>query len=140
MVSVVHSVAAQSGFEHSLQTLGEGLSVEETEKIRRAAEFAQSVYGDLKLGSGEGVWRHALGMALILVGLKLDADCRLAALLFAVPTYDEQGIAHIDERFGAAAAQLVGGISRLNRMRPITRGFVANSEESGETNPVEMKA
>jgi len=140
MVSVVHSVAAQSGFEHSLQTLSEGLSADEAEKIRRAADFAQSVYGDLKLGSGEGVWRHALGMALILVGLKLDADCRLAALLFAVPTYDEQGIARIEERFGEAAAHLVGGISRLNRMRPITRGFVAHSEESGEHNPVEMKA
>jgi len=140
MVSVVHSVAAQSDFEHSLQTLSEGLSADEAEKIRRAAGFAQSVYGDLKLGSGEGVWHHALGMALILVGLKLDADCRLAALLFAVPTYDEQGQAHIDEQFGAAAAHLVGGISRLNRMRPITRGFVAHSVDSGEHNPVEMKA
>ena len=83
MVSVVHSVAAQSDFEHSLKTLCEGLSDLEKEKIRLAAEFAQSVYGDLKLGSGEGVWHHALGMALILVRLKLDVDCRLAALLFA---------------------------------------------------------
>ncbi|MFZ4538350.1 RelA/SpoT family protein [Propionivibrio sp.] len=140
MVSVVHSVAAQSDFEHSLQTLCEGLSADETEKIGRAAEFAQSVYGDRTLGSGEGVWRHALGMALILVGLKLDADCRLAALLFAVPTYDEQGIAHIEERFGPAAAHLVGGISRLNRLRPITRHFVAHSAESGEQKPVEMNA
>ena len=140
MVSVVHSVAAQSGFEHSLQTLSQGLSAEETDKIRNAAEFAQSIYGERKLGSGEGVWPHALGMAIILVGLKLDADCRLAALLFAVPTYDEQGIAHIEERFGAAAAQLVGGISRLNHLRPITHGFVAHSVESGENTPIEMKA
>jgi len=140
MVSVVHSVAAQSDFEHSLQTLSEGLSAEETEKIRRAAEFAQSIYADLKLGSGEGVWHHALGMALILVGLKLDADCRLAALLFAVPTYDEQGIVKINERFGTDAANLVDGITRLNRLRPIARGFVAHSVDSGEHNPVEMKA
>ena len=140
MVSVVHSVAAQSDFEHSLQTLSEGLSADEAEKIRRAAEFAQSIYGDLKLGSGEGVWHHALGMALILVGLKLDADCRLAALLFAVPTYNDQGIALIEQGFGTPASQLVGGISRLNRMRPITRGFVAHSVDSGEHNPIEMKA
>ncbi|MFZ2853295.1 MAG: bifunctional (p)ppGpp synthetase/guanosine-3',5'-bis(diphosphate) 3'-pyrophosphohydrolase [Rhodocyclaceae bacterium] len=140
MVSVVHSVAAQSDLEHSLQTLSEGLSVAEAEKIRLAAGFAQSIYGEHALGSGEGVWRHALGMALILVGLKLDADSRLAALLFAVPTYDEQGIVHIEERFGQASAHLVGGISRLNRLRPITRGFVAHSVESGEDNPQEMKA
>ncbi|MGP1609523.1 MAG: hypothetical protein ACTS5G_02370, partial [Burkholderiales bacterium] len=67
MVSVVHSVAAQSDLEHSLQTLSEGLSAEEAQKIRLAAEFAQSIYVDHALGSGEGVWRHALGMALILV-------------------------------------------------------------------------
>ncbi|WP_301102659.1 bifunctional (p)ppGpp synthetase/guanosine-3',5'-bis(diphosphate) 3'-pyrophosphohydrolase [Propionivibrio sp.] len=140
MVSVVHSVAAQSDFEHSLYTLSEGLSAEEAGKIRLAAEFAQSVYGERKLGSGEGVWQHGLGMALILGGLKLDADCRLAALLFAVPAYEEQSITHIEARFGAAAANLVGGVSRLNRMRPITRGFVAHSAGSGEHNPVEMKA
>ena len=140
MVSVVHSVAAQSGFEHSLQTLSEGLSAAESEQVRLAAEFAQSVYGDRTLGSGEGVWHHALGMALILVGLKLDADCRLAALLFAVTSYDEHAPAKIDERFGPAAAHLVGGISRLHRLRPITRGFIAHSVESGEHNPVDMKA
>ncbi len=140
MVSVVHSVAAQSDFEHSLHTLSEGLSAQEAEKMRLAATFALDVYGERTLGSGEGVWRHALGMALILVGLKLDADCRLAALLFAVPTYDDDGLAHIEARFGAAAAQLVGGISRLNRLRPITHGFVAHSADSGESNPVEMKA
>jgi GTP pyrophosphokinase len=140
MVSVVHSVAAQSDLEHSLQTLSEGLSADEAVKIRQAVEFAQSVYKDHTLGSGEGVWRHALGMALILVGLKLDADSRLAALLFSVPTYDEHGIAHIEERFGSASAHLVNGISRLNRLRPITRGFVAHSAESGEDNPQEMKA
>ena len=140
MVSVVHSVATQSDLEHSLHTLSEGLSSEEAGKIRLAAEFAQGVYGDLKLGSGEGVWHHGLGMALILVGLKLDADCRLAALLFAVPTYDEHGIEHIEQRFGTAAAHLVGGITRLNRLRPIARGFVAHSVESGEHNPVDMKA
>lgn len=140
MVSVVHSVAAQSGIEHTLQTLCAGLSPEESERVRLAAEFAQSIYGDRALGSGEGVWHHALGMALILVGLRLDVDCRLAALLFAVPTYDEHGLEHIEKRFGSAAAHLVGGISRLNRMRPINRGFVAHSPESGEQNLAEMKA
>ena len=111
MVSVVHSVAAQSGIEHTLQTLCAGLSPDESERIGRAAEFAQTIYGDRTLGSGEGVWNHALGMALILVGLRLDVDCRLAALLFAVPTYDEHGLEHIEKRFGHAAAHLVGGIS-----------------------------
>lgn len=140
MVSVVHSVAAQSGLEHSLQTLTDGLSGDEADKLRRAAVYAQEIYAERELGSGEGVWRHALGMALILAGLKLDADSRLAALLFAVPAWVEHGLAKIEEQFGAAAAHLVGGITRLNRIRPITRGFVAHSVDSGIENPQEMKA
>lgn len=136
MVSVVHSVAAQSDLEHSLQTLCEGLSAEESDLIRAAGKFAQEIYAAHALGSGEGVWPHALGMALILVGLKLDADSRLAALLFAVPTYDEHGLETIEARFGKAVAHLVGGISRLNRLRPITRDFVADAAAS----PQEMKA
>ena len=136
MVSVVHSVAAQSDIEHSLLTLCEGLSADESVLIRDAEVFARQVYGSHKLGSGEGIWSHALGMALILVGLKLDAASRLAALLFAIPTYDEHGLENIEKRFGHAAAHLVGGISRLNRLRPITRDSVADAAES----PEEMKA
>ncbi|MDX9706021.1 MAG: bifunctional (p)ppGpp synthetase/guanosine-3',5'-bis(diphosphate) 3'-pyrophosphohydrolase [Azospira sp.] len=136
MVSVVHSVAAQSDHEQSLDTLCEGLSVEESALVREAAEFASGIYGDHALGSGEGVWPHALGMALILVGLKLDAASRLAALLFAVPSYDEHGLARIEARFGDTPAHLVGGVSRLNRLRPITRDFVADAAAS----PQEMKA
>jgi GTP pyrophosphokinase len=140
MVSVAHSVAALSSAEHALQALCSGLSGEGPERIRQAAEFAQSVYGDRSLGSGERAWPHAQGMAIILAGLRLDADCRLAALLFAVPMFDEQGIERIGKQFGPAVARLVNGISRLQRMRPVTRGFVAHSSGSGEQPPEEMKA
>ena len=140
MVSVAHSVAAQSDHEHSLQTLCEGLNDSEAERVRQAAEFALSIYGERKLGSGEGVWHHALGMALILVGLKLDVDCRVAALLFALPKHDDQWQAAVEARFGVAAAELVGGVYRLDRLRPITTGFVAHAADSGEQNPAEVKA
>ena len=138
MVSVVHSVAAQSGHEESLLTLCEGLTEEESGRVRRAVDFARTCYGEQALGSGEGIWPHALGMALILAGLKLDADSRLAALLFAVPSCDEK--ADLDADFGTPVAQLVAGISRLHGLRPIARGFIAHSVESGEHNPAEMKA
>ncbi|WP_313952451.1 bifunctional (p)ppGpp synthetase/guanosine-3',5'-bis(diphosphate) 3'-pyrophosphohydrolase [Accumulibacter sp.] len=140
MVSVTHSVAAQGDFEHSLQSLGEALSPADSDRLRRAVDFTQSFYGDWLLGSGEAVWGHALGMALIVAGLKLDADSRLAALLFAVPAQQEHGLALIEKDFGRSVAQLVDGISRLNRARPITRGFVAHSAESDEHKPQEIKA
>jgi GTP pyrophosphokinase len=140
MVSVTHSVAAQGDFEHSLQSLLDGVPVADGERIRRAVEFARSSYGERQLGSGESVWGHALGMALIVAGLKLDADARLAALLFALPAQQEHGLALIEKEFGRSVAHLVDGISRLNRVRPITRGFVAHSSESDDKKPQEMKA
>jgi GTP pyrophosphokinase len=47
-------------------------------------------------------------MAVIIAGLKLDAESRMAAMLFAIPAQDEHGIARIEERFGKPAAHLVG--------------------------------
>ena len=129
MVSVVHSVAAQSDFEQFLHTLSEGLGADEAQRLREAVEFAWHTYADATLGSGERIWSHALGMALIIAGLRMDSDSRVAALLFAVPSHDEHGLTKIEERFGKAVAHLVSGISRLNRLRPITRGFVAANLE-----------
>ncbi|QWT45809.1 RelA/SpoT family protein [Azospira inquinata] len=136
MVSVVHSIAAQSDFEQSLQTLGDGLGEADMAALRKAADFAREAYGDLTLGSGEGCWRHALGMALIIAGLKLDVDARVAALLFAISTYDDEGLEKIRSGFGEGVTDLVAGVSRLNRLRPITRDFVADTDQ----NPQEMKA
>ncbi|MDR1888498.1 MAG: bifunctional (p)ppGpp synthetase/guanosine-3',5'-bis(diphosphate) 3'-pyrophosphohydrolase [Zoogloeaceae bacterium] len=126
MVSVVHSVAAQSDDQHSLQTLTDGLGVGEPERLAAALVFAREIYADASLGSGEGVWSHALGIALIATGLKLDADSRIAALLFASPAHDASALERIGERFGPDVAQLVRGMTQLHRLRPITRGFVAN--------------
>ena len=141
MVSVVHSVAAQSGIEHTLQTLCAGLSAEESERVRQAVEFAQSVYGDRALGSGRGRLASRAGHGAdpgrpaarrrLPAGPRCSSPCR--------PT-TSTAWKHIEKRFGPAAAHLVGGISRLNRMRPITRGFVAHAPESGEQTPDEMKA
>jgi GTP pyrophosphokinase len=140
MVSVVHSVAAQGDFEQFLKTLSDGLSPDDAARLRKAVEYAWELYGDTVLGSGERIWSHALGMSVIVAGLKLDAESRIAAVLFAVPAQQENGIEKIEELFGKAAAHLVQGIFRLNRLRPITKGFVASNIEGGEGSPAEMKA
>jgi GTP pyrophosphokinase len=140
MVSVAHSVAAQSDFEQFLAILSAGVPTGDAERLRDAVAYAWETYGDRVLGSGERVWSHALGMAVIIAGLKLDVESRIAAVLFAIPAQDDHGITAIEEKFGKSAAQLVHGISRLNRLRPIAKGFVAVDIEAGESNPAEMRA
>ena len=139
MVSVVHSVAAQSDFDQFFTTLSVGLLPADALRLREAVEYAWEAYGEKTLSSGERIWSHALGMAVILAGLRLDVDSRMAAVLFAIPAYVENGAARIEELFGKPAAHLVHGISRLNRLRPITRGFAAANVEAGEVSTVEMK-
>ena len=136
MVSVVHSVADQDDIERSLQLLSDGLAVEEVAHLQRALAFARQVYDEALLGSGESIWSHALGMAVIVAGLRLDADSRMAALLFSIPACSENGLAQIEARFGKSVAQLVSGIYRLDRLRPISRGYVAETAD----NPQEMRA
>lgn len=140
MVSVAHSVAAQSDFEQFLAILAAGLPAADAQRLHDAVAYAWEAYGDRTLGSGERVWSHALGMAVIIAGLKLDVESRIAAVLFAIPAQDEHGITAIEEKFGKPAAHLVHGISRLNRLRPIAKGFVAVDIEAGESNPAEMRA
>lgn len=140
MVSVVHSVAAQSDFEQFLAILSAGLPVPDAQRLQAAVSYAWETYGDRVLGSGERVWSHALGMAVIIAGLKLDVESRIAAVLFAIPAQEEHGVARIEEKFGKPAAHLVHGIFRLNRLRPIAKGFVAVDIEAGESNPAEMRA
>ncbi|OMG54637.1 GTP pyrophosphokinase [Azonexus hydrophilus] len=140
MVSVVHSVAAQSDFEQFLAILSAGLPAPDVQRLQDAVSYAWETYGDRTLGSGERVWSHALGMAVIIAGLKLDVESRIAAVLFAIPAQEEHGVARIEEKFGKPAAHLVHGIFRLNRLRPIAKGFVAVDIEAGESNPAEMRA
>ncbi|HEY5763222.1 MAG TPA: bifunctional (p)ppGpp synthetase/guanosine-3',5'-bis(diphosphate) 3'-pyrophosphohydrolase [Rhodocyclaceae bacterium] len=132
MVSVVHSVGHSADDDISLARIAEGLSAVDAERVGSAARFARDIYEERLLGSGESVWAHALGTALIAAGIKLDVEGRCAALLFAVPAYVEDAVPKLASRFGEAIAQLVGGLSRLDHLRPIARGFVADADSSAE--------
>ncbi|MCL2021781.1 MAG: bifunctional (p)ppGpp synthetase/guanosine-3',5'-bis(diphosphate) 3'-pyrophosphohydrolase [Betaproteobacteria bacterium] len=136
MVFVTHSVVAQSGDQHFLETLTAGLEANAAAQVTEAFLCARKAYGKATLGSGEGTFDHALGMALIVAGLKLDAPSRLAALLFTLPAHDENALNRLEGTFGRDVTQLVQGVSRLHRLRPVTRDSMA----SGSKNPQEIRA
>jgi GTP pyrophosphokinase len=121
MVSVLHSVATTDGETPVDEVLADGLPAEARVPLAQAVEWARSCYGDHDLSSGEGVWQHAFGMALIGVSLRLDLDARIAALLFAIDEFDDKAQEHIEERFGPLVFKLVEGLRRLNRLHISTR-------------------
>ena len=109
--------------------LFEGLGDDESRALRAAGQFARTVYADKRLGTGEPAWDHALGIAANVAALRLDVDARVAGLLFAVPEYLEHADEKLAERFGAAVASLVAGITRLNSLRVVTRNTVALAQD-----------
>ena len=124
--------------DESVGAIASGLAVSERERVERALEFARDIYHDKALGTGEQAFQHALGQAQIIAELRLDADARVAALLFAVPSYLPKSDEIIRDTFGEHAAALVDGITRLNRLRVITRSVVSETKGAGRQPQAEV--
>lgn len=117
MVYVQYSLNSSLPDGDLSEKLSTGLSTADSARIRRALEFIAPIYAGNRLGTGEEVSRHVLGMALIATALRLDADTRLAALLFAMHQFHPNAKERIEQEFSADIARLVGGLHRLNGLR-----------------------
>ncbi len=120
MVSVTHAIA-HGDTATPIELLAAGLSDDERARIESALEYASSLYEGKTLGTGEAALTHALGAALITASLRLDAETRIAALLFAAFAYLDDAGPAVEARFGEAVARLVRGLHRLTGLRVITR-------------------
>ena len=112
----------------SVLAIGPGLSTAEQAALARALTLAQQAYGERCLSTGETMMAHALGMALQVAELRMDAECRIAALLFAWPSPAElqdrlgkEPEFTTEPALGHGVAALVAGISRLESLHVVTR-------------------
>ncbi|AEJ18583.1 RelA/SpoT family protein [Gracilinema caldarium] len=83
------------------------------EKILAALEWAQSLHQDQKRASGEPYFIHPLGVASILVDLKLDADTISAALLHDVLEDTATTGEAIEQKFNKDVRKLVEGVTKI---------------------------
>ena len=120
MVSVTHAVDRDAVLP-PIDLLAEGMTQEERAAIERALAFAGTAYTERTLGTGEEVWTHALGCALIASSLRLDVDTRVAALLFSVEEYVEDARARLEADFGMHVVRLIDGLRKLNNLRMLMR-------------------
>jgi GTP pyrophosphokinase len=124
MVSVVHALPDSGINEETLRKLADGLSAEGRERLLAALEMAVGLYAGRTLGTGEEILSHAVGIVLGLAALNLDADTRVAALLFAAYDHLPDAREKLAARFGAPVAALVDGLYRLKGLRPLTHATV----------------
>jgi GTP diphosphokinase / guanosine-3',5'-bis(diphosphate) 3'-diphosphatase len=92
------------------------LSAEQVDQVKQAYEFASKAHEGQQRYSGEPYISHPVAVATILAELKLDAQTLMAALLHDV--IEDTGVPkdHIASLFGEEVAELVDGVSKLDKI------------------------
>ncbi|KVH68524.1 guanosine-3',5'-bis(diphosphate) 3'-pyrophosphohydrolase [Burkholderia ubonensis] len=96
--------------------LAEYLAQEEIKEVKAAFHFSDEAHLGQYRQSGEPYITHPVAVAEICAGWKLDAQAVMAALLHDV--MEDQGVtkSELAERFGPKVAELVDGLSKLDKM------------------------
>ncbi|MEK6425371.1 MAG: HD domain-containing protein, partial [Burkholderia gladioli] len=96
--------------------LAEYLGPEEIKEVKAAFHFSDEAHLGQYRQSGEPYITHPVAVAEICAGWKLDAQAIMAALLHDV--MEDQGVtkSELAERFGPKVAELVDGLSKLDKM------------------------
>jgi RelA/SpoT family (p)ppGpp synthetase len=92
------------------------LGEDDVKRVREAYRFSDSSHLGQFRTSGEPYISHPIAVAEICVGWRLDADALMAALLHDV--MEDSGVTkqQMVERFGTQVAELVDGLSKLDKV------------------------
>ncbi|MHB8665958.1 MAG: RelA/SpoT family protein [Burkholderiales bacterium] len=120
------------------EAIAAGLPEADALRLRRGYAFAVSIYADKRLGTGEPALEHALGLTASLAALRLDAETRIAGILFAAPQYLADGQDKLAAEFGPAVAALVAGVTKLNRLRVVTRTLAGQESGAAHSSQAEV--
>ncbi len=103
------------------------LKPEDVTRIETAYQFSEAAHDGQFRASGDPYISHPLAVANILAGLHLDSQALTAALLHDVMEDTAVTKAEISRKFGKPVAELVDGVSKLDRIE-----FETNEEAQAE--------
>lgn len=107
-------------------------------QISDAIDFAEIAHQGQARKSGEPYVSHVYGAAAILLDLDMDRDTIVAGILHDVPEDTKYTLADVEKLFGPTVAQLVGGVTKLGKLKyrgleryveNLRRMFVAMAED-----------
>ena len=99
--------------ERAREELAGALPAVQRDVVLGALEFITPLYAGRMAASGEALLAHVAETARILLDLKLDADCIVAALLHPAMADSAASARVIRETFGTAVAELADGVARM---------------------------
>jgi len=85
--------------------------------VREAIAFGRAAHQGQKRQSGDPYISHPIAVARTLTTLHLDVQAIIAALLHDVVEDTEVTAKQVAEKFGAPVAELVDGLSKLDRIQ-----------------------
>ena len=108
--------------------------------VRRAWDFAQTLYGARHLPSGENMLAHARGILAILDHVRADAAARAAGVLFSAAELLAKPDEQLTEAFGPEIADIALGVRQLARIGERTRpGGAGGGTAPGDARAAEQQ-
>ncbi len=104
-------------FEGLRQQLTEYLPPEQVDRTAAAFQLAADAHSEQKRHSGEPYITHPVAVAGLLAEMRLDHETIMAALLHDVIEDTRFTYEDLAEQFGATVAELVEGVSKLDRLQ-----------------------
>ncbi|MBY0576707.1 MAG: bifunctional (p)ppGpp synthetase/guanosine-3',5'-bis(diphosphate) 3'-pyrophosphohydrolase [Gallionellaceae bacterium] len=110
-----------SDAESLLEEVAAYFKPQDAEHVRAAIEFSRAAHQGQTRQSGDPYVTHPISVARLLASLRLDVQAIIAALLHDV--VEDTGITsgQIAEKFGKPVAELVDGLSKLEKLQFETR-------------------
>lgn len=120
--------AGAASITHLQKVLSTYLSDKDIARVKEAYRFADQAHLGQFRSSGAPYITHPIAVTEICAGWKLDADAIMAALLHDV--MEDQGVAKasLAEQFGPDVAELVDGLSKLDRL-----DFATKAQQQAES-------
>jgi len=111
-----NKAAGTDGIDALATLLQAYLPPAQIERVRGAYAVGARVHASQKRKSGEPYITHPLAVAMILAGLRLDAETILAAILH--DTLEDTGLTRVqlETGFGPIVTELVDGVTKLERV------------------------
>ncbi|MGM0526258.1 MAG: bifunctional GTP diphosphokinase/guanosine-3',5'-bis pyrophosphate 3'-pyrophosphohydrolase [Pseudomonadota bacterium] len=104
-------------FEGLKTQISEYLPAEQVEQVEQAFIVANDAHSSQKRSSGEPYITHPVAVASLLADMRLDQETLMAALLHDVIEDTETQREDLAELFGATVANLVEGVSKLDKLQ-----------------------
>ncbi|MBK1707721.1 MULTISPECIES: RelA/SpoT family protein [Marichromatium] len=139
MVRPTYNLPADRGddehaIRHWLESLEGRYQPAGLEAVAGACAMLTRIHGDQRIETGETRVRHLLSTADILVGLEMDDETLVAALLNGSLEAQATSLADIEQRFGANVARMVDDLSRIGQLANVDAIIAAKDQSQHEEN------